>query len=79
MLLCFVLMVYVGEAISAKGVKVGYLPQEPQLDPEKTVKENVLDGVEAKKAILDQYEEVCYFRFCCFVFVFVLFAYENGR
>ena len=47
-----------GDAVSAKGVKVGYLPQEPQLDPNKTVKENVLDGVEAKQAILDQYEEV---------------------
>jgi ATPase subunit of ABC transporter with duplicated ATPase domains len=47
-----------GDAISAKGVKVGYLPQEPQLDPSKNVKENVLDGVEAKQKILDQYDEV---------------------
>jgi len=36
---------YQGEAWAAEGIKVGYLPQEPQLDPDKTVKENVMDGV----------------------------------
>ena len=36
---------YQGEAWAAEGIKVGYLPQEPQLDPAKTVKENVMDGV----------------------------------
>ena len=34
-----------GEAWAADGVNVGYLPQEPQLDPDKTVEENVRDGV----------------------------------
>jgi ATP-binding cassette ChvD family protein len=36
---------YLGEAWAAEGITVGYLPQEPQLDPTKTVKENVMDGV----------------------------------
>src|SRR5690606_11376214 len=36
---------YQGEAWAAEGVRVGYLSQEPQLDPAKTVKENVMDGV----------------------------------
>jgi ATP-binding cassette ChvD family protein len=36
---------YQGEAWAADGIRVGYLPQEPQLDPNKTVKENVMDGV----------------------------------
>jgi ATP-binding cassette ChvD family protein len=36
---------YQGEAWAAEGVTVGYLPQEPQLDPTKNVKENVMDGV----------------------------------
>src|SRR3546814_18838716 len=36
---------YSGEAWAAEGVRVGYLAQEPQLDPKKTVRENVMDGV----------------------------------
>ena len=47
-----------GEAKPAEGVRVGYLPQEPQLDPEKTVRENVMDGVAKQKAILDRYNEL---------------------
>jgi len=47
-----------GEAWSAEGAKVGYLPQEPQLDESKTVRENVMEGVAAKKAILDRYNEL---------------------
>ncbi|MBB97877.1 MAG: energy-dependent translational throttle protein EttA [Rhodobacteraceae bacterium] len=47
-----------GEAWAAEGAKVGYLPQEPELDPALTVRENVMLGVAAKKAILDRYNEV---------------------
>ncbi|MFG1418441.1 energy-dependent translational throttle protein EttA [Xanthobacter sp. V0B-10] len=49
---------YSGEAKPAEGVRVGYLPQEPQLDPNKTVRENVMDGVAKQKAILDRYNEL---------------------
>ena len=47
-----------GEAWAAEGAKVGYLPQEPELDPALTVRENVMLGVAAKKVILDRYNEV---------------------
>ena len=47
-----------GEAWSAKGATVGYLPQEPQLDPSKTVLENIMDGLADKKAILDEYDAI---------------------
>ncbi|MDW4498454.1 energy-dependent translational throttle protein EttA [Sulfitobacter sp. D35] len=47
-----------GEAWQADGAKVGYLPQEPKLDPELTVRENVMLGVKAKKDILDRYNEL---------------------
>ena len=47
-----------GEAWAAKWAKVGYLPQEPRLDPTKNVLENVMEGVAVKKAILDRYNEV---------------------
>ncbi|MFC3226285.1 energy-dependent translational throttle protein EttA [Marinibaculum pumilum] len=47
-----------GEAWAADGVKVGYLPQEPELDPAKTVLENVMEGVAETKALLDRFEEV---------------------
>ena len=49
---------FTGEAWAADGVRVGYLPQEPHLDPAKTVRENVMEGVAAKKAILDRYNEL---------------------
>ena len=45
-----------GEAWSAKGVSVGFLPQEPELDPERSVRENVLAGVAAEQALLDAFE-----------------------
>src|SRR6185312_16715281 len=38
--------------------RVGYLPQEPQLDPDKSVRENVMEGVASSKAILDRYNEL---------------------
>ena len=44
-----------GEARSADGAKVGYLPQEPELDSSKNVRENVMLGVAPKKEILDRY------------------------
>jgi ATP-binding cassette ChvD family protein len=47
-----------GEAWVAEGARVGYLPQEPQLDADKSVRENVMDGVAAQKAILDRYNEL---------------------
>jgi ATP-binding cassette ChvD family protein len=47
-----------GEGFVAKGATVGYLAQEPQLDPAKTVRENVLEGVADRQAILDRYNEL---------------------
>ncbi len=47
-----------GEAWAAKGAKVGYLAQEPYLDPALTAKENVMLGVAKETAILDRYNEL---------------------
>ena len=47
-----------GEAWSAEGAKVGYLPQEPELDSSKNVRENVMLGVAPKKEILDRYNDL---------------------
>ena len=47
-----------GEAWAADGVKVGYLPQEPDLDPEKDVAGNVFEGVADVKSLLDRFEAV---------------------
>jgi energy-dependent translational throttle protein EttA len=47
-----------GDAIPLKGINIGYLPQEPQLDPNKTVKGNVEEAVAEIKAILDRFNEV---------------------
>ncbi len=49
---------YVGEAWAAEGVRVGYLPQEPELDPEKDVLGNAMEGVAEKKALVDRYNEL---------------------
>jgi len=49
---------FTGEAWAAEGARVGYLEQEPQLDSEKSVRENVMDGVAPQKAILDRYNEL---------------------
>ncbi|SMH40356.1 energy-dependent translational throttle protein EttA [Maritimibacter sp. HL-12] len=49
---------FTGEAWSAEGAKVGYLPQEPELDEGLNVRENVMLGVKAKKDILDRYNEL---------------------
>ncbi len=47
-----------GEAWAADGVKVGYLPQEPALDPSKDVLGNVMEGVAETKALLDRFDEI---------------------
>src|SRR5207302_1840682 len=49
---------FVGEAFPADGISVGFLHQEPRLDPAKTVLGNVEEGVAATKALLARYEEV---------------------
>ncbi|WP_181704002.1 energy-dependent translational throttle protein EttA [Chthonobacter albigriseus] len=49
---------FTGEAWLAKGATVGYLAQEPQLDPAKDVLGNVMDGVAKDKALIDQYNEL---------------------
>ncbi|CAN7455981.1 energy-dependent translational throttle protein EttA [Pararhizobium sp. LjRoot255] len=49
---------YTGEAWVAEGATVGYLAQEPQLDPTKTAMENVMEGVADKTAIIERYNEL---------------------
>jgi ATP-binding cassette ChvD family protein len=49
---------FTGEAWAADGARVGYLSQEPQLDATKNVRENVMEGVAASRAILDRYNEL---------------------
>jgi sulfate-transporting ATPase len=49
---------FTGEAWAADGVRTGYLPQEPALNPAKDVRGNVMEGVAAKKALLDRYNEI---------------------
>jgi ATP-binding cassette ChvD family protein len=49
---------YTGEGFVAEGARVGYLPQEPHLDPQLDVRGNVMLGVAEKKAILDRYNDL---------------------
>jgi ATP-binding cassette ChvD family protein len=49
---------YVGEAWAADGINVGYLPQEPELDPERDVLGNAMEGVAEKKAMVDRFNEL---------------------
>ena len=49
----------IGTVQVAKGTKVGYLPQEPQLDDSKTVLETVMEGVSEAKAMVERYEDLC--------------------
>ncbi|QGM46287.1 energy-dependent translational throttle protein EttA [Methylocystis heyeri] len=49
---------FTGEGFVAEGARVGYLPQEPQLDPTLDVRGNVMLGVKAKKDILDRYNDL---------------------
>ena len=49
----------IGEVYVAKNIRLGHLPQEPQLDPAKTVAEIVAEGIAGERAILRRYDEVC--------------------
>src|SRR5438045_4036154 len=49
---------FIGEAWAADGVRVGFLPQEPTLNPDKDVFGNVMEGVAETKALLDRFESV---------------------
>jgi ATP-binding cassette ChvD family protein len=49
---------FAGEAWAAEGARVGYLPQEPELDPALDVRGNVMEGVAPKRAILERYNEL---------------------
>jgi ATP-binding cassette ChvD family protein len=49
---------FVGEAWASEGIKVGYLPQEPELDASQDVLGNAMQGVAEKKALVDRYNEI---------------------
>jgi sulfate-transporting ATPase len=49
---------FLGEAWPAEGTRVGYLPQEPRLDPAKDVRGNVEEGVAEVRAVLERFEEI---------------------
>ncbi len=49
---------FFGEAAPAAGISVGFLPQEPQLDPAKTVRQSVEEGVAETRALLVRFEEI---------------------
>ena len=49
---------FLGDAFPAAGLRIGYLPQEPQLDPAKDVRANVEEGVAEVRALLTRFEEV---------------------
>jgi ATP-binding cassette ChvD family protein len=49
---------FIGEAFAADGISVGFLPQEPRLDPAKTVLGNVEEGMSETRALLDRYDEL---------------------
>jgi sulfate-transporting ATPase len=49
---------FAGEAFPAEGTRVGFLPQEPQLDPKKNVRDHVEEAVAGKRKILERYEEI---------------------
>jgi ATP-binding cassette ChvD family protein len=49
---------FIGEAFAADGITIGFLPQEPRLDPAKTVLGNVEEGVALTKALLARYDEL---------------------
>ncbi|MBQ9726639.1 MAG: energy-dependent translational throttle protein EttA [Kiritimatiellae bacterium] len=50
---------FMGQCIIPDSTKIGYLPQEPRLDPSKTVEECVREGVAEAQAKLDRYDEIC--------------------
>lgn len=54
---------FIGEAIAHPGIKIGYLPQEPRLDPQKNVRENVIEGVQEVFQLLERFNEIS-MKFC---------------
>ena len=54
---------HIGEATPQKGIKIGYLSQEPYLDPTKDVRGNVEEGIIAVKCLLDRFHEIAQ-KFC---------------
>ena len=50
---------FMGDVVIAKNARIGYLPQEPQLDASKTVAGNVDEGVAEARALLRRYDEIC--------------------
>ncbi|WP_341761572.1 energy-dependent translational throttle protein EttA [Candidatus Tisiphia endosymbiont of Thecophora atra] len=51
---------YDGEAFVASGVRVGYLAQEPHLDPTRNVFDNIMESLSEKKALIDEFNEISY-------------------
>jgi sulfate-transporting ATPase len=49
---------FLGEARPLPGTRIGFLPQEPQLDPGKDVRGNVIEGVREQQALLDQFNQI---------------------
>jgi ATP-binding cassette ChvD family protein len=49
---------FLGDARPLPGTRIGFLPQEPQLDPSKDVRGNVMDGVREQQALLDQFNQI---------------------
>ncbi|MGI8704703.1 MAG: energy-dependent translational throttle protein EttA [Sphingomicrobium sp.] len=49
---------FTGEAWAGEGISVGYLEQEPQLDPDKTVRENVMDGVRETADMIERFNAI---------------------
>src|SRR6185437_10827110 len=49
---------FLGEAFPADGISIGFLPQEPRLDPKKNVLGNVEEGVAEIRALLNRYDEI---------------------
>jgi energy-dependent translational throttle protein EttA len=49
---------FLGEARPLPGIKIGYLPQEPRLDPTKEVRANVVEGVKEQQALIDQFNAI---------------------
>ena len=49
---------FIGEAFPAEGIKIGFLPQEPRLDPALDVRGNVEQGVAEVRALLERYDEI---------------------
>ncbi|WP_341789985.1 energy-dependent translational throttle protein EttA [Rickettsia endosymbiont of Polydrusus tereticollis] len=47
-----------GKASPANGIKVGYLPQEPHLNPNKNVFDNIMEGLNEKKILIDEFNEI---------------------